>query len=396
MLLRNLILIFLLTSSFGFSQLPKLSDKAEISVMTCAGDPSVLYYAFGHTAIRVQDPELNIDVVYNYGTFDFNQPNFYLNFTKGRLLYTLSRRRFDTFLIEYEMEERWVRQQVLNLTPEEMNDVFQYLEHNFLPENRDYLYDPLFDNCSTVINRILADNFGEEILYGQPNDETLSEEISGAPTFRQLVRSHLKINSWGSFGIDLAFGGVVDRKASLQERMFLPYQALYQIREAKKGEKALLAKEEIVLDFEEKKDTSSFFTSPLFFYILLLIAIAYISYKDWQNNYRRRWLDFTLLFISGLAGIFLLFLWFGTDHVYTKNNWNILWLFPLNFFIAFVVVQKKPIAKWVKKYLWIAVVLMELTIILWVFKVQIFSPLNLVLMAILGIRFWFMLKCKAA
>ena len=95
-------LVFLVTlclSLFsGFAKTPTLSDQATISVMTCAGDPAILYSAFGHNAFRVKDPKLGIDVVYNYGTFDFDQPNFYWNFTQGKLLYTLSRRGFKGFL----------------------------------------------------------------------------------------------------------------------------------------------------------------------------------------------------------------------------------------------------------------------------------------------------------
>ena len=50
-----------------------LSDKAEISVLTCSPGKE-LYSLFGHTAIRVHDPEQDLDVVFNYGTFDFDTP----------------------------------------------------------------------------------------------------------------------------------------------------------------------------------------------------------------------------------------------------------------------------------------------------------------------------------
>ncbi|NKI32874.1 DUF4105 domain-containing protein [Croceivirga thetidis] len=393
---RFFLIVFFLAQLFAYSQVPKLSDKAEISVMTCAGDPSVLYYAFGHTAFRVHDPIRGIDVVYNYGTFDFGQPNFYLNFTKGRLLYSLSRSSFERFSFTYEMEGRWVRQQVLNLTPEETNQVFQFFESNFLPENREYLYDPLFDNCSTVMAKILTENFGDEILFEPPKDETLTKEKSAQPTFRDLVKSHLQTNSWGDFGINLAFGAVVDRKATLRERIFLPYQAMYQVRAAKKDGKPLLRKEEIVVDLPEIKDNSSFFTTPCFVFLLLLAFIAWITFKDHRNSYHRKWLDFSLLFISGFIGLFLMVLWFATDHVYTKSNWNVLWLLPVNMIMAFVVVRKNLMPVWFKKYLWLAIGLMGLTIMLWIFKVQVFSPLNLILMTILSVRYWFMLKFKSA
>ncbi len=376
-------LFFAWASTSLLGQLPKLTDQAKICVITCAGDPEVLYYSFGHTAFRVEDPKLGIDVIYNYGTFDFDQPNFYLNFTKGRLRYTLTRRRFENFLPEYAYEKRWVREQVLQLTPEETNQLFQFFEWNYRPENRDYLYDPLFDNCSTMVGKILVDQFGGDIKFGDDHLKELS-------TFRQLVRSHLHTNSWGAFGIDLAFGAVVDRKATVQEHTFLPYQAMEQIRVAQKNGKPLLAKEAIVLDYEEKTAKPSFFTSPLFVFLLLALLVFWFTYRDLKKGHRNRRLDFWLFLISGLAGTFLFLLWFGTDHVYTKNNGNILWLFPLNLFVAFFVLRKEPPA-WVKKYLWSLLMLMVLSLLLWIIKAQLFSPINILIIIPLAIRYVFLL-----
>ena len=150
----HLLFLFLLSLSLFGQELPKLSQNAQISILTCgAGDQ--LYSAFGHTAFRVQDPTIGLDVVYNYGTFDFDKPNFYTNFAKGKLVYSLSRRSFERFLFEYEYEKRWVKEQILNLSNEEINTLFSYFENNYLPENRDYLYDPLFNNCSNITGILL-------------------------------------------------------------------------------------------------------------------------------------------------------------------------------------------------------------------------------------------------
>ncbi|MBT8187676.1 MAG: DUF4105 domain-containing protein, partial [Croceitalea sp.] len=202
----------------GISQTPQLSEKAQISLITCAaGD--VLYYAFGHTAFRVQDPVLGIDLVYNYGTFDFDKPNFYWNFSKGKLIYTLSRRRFENFLYDYELEKRWVKEQIFDLSQAETNQLFQFFEENYKPENRDYLYDPLFNNCSSITIDILEKQFGPSLKI---NNDHLERQYS----FRELVRQFIHTNSWGAFGIDLAFGAVVDRTATVKEHTFLPYYAM--------------------------------------------------------------------------------------------------------------------------------------------------------------------------
>ena len=52
------------------------------SLITCdAGED--IYTIWGHTAIRVVDSMNQTDIVYNYGSFDFNTPNFIAKFVKG-------------------------------------------------------------------------------------------------------------------------------------------------------------------------------------------------------------------------------------------------------------------------------------------------------------------------
>ena len=66
------------------SQTLQLSENAQVSVLTC-GNGNELYSLFGHTAVRIFDPQTNIDIVYNYGAFDFATPNLDARFSKGDL-----------------------------------------------------------------------------------------------------------------------------------------------------------------------------------------------------------------------------------------------------------------------------------------------------------------------
>ena len=97
-------LLFLL-SFIGFSQNLPLSKEAKISVITC-GLGNETYSYFGHTAIRVADPANNIDLVYNYGAFDFSTPNFVMKFAKGDLQYFVVVHPFVDFMNEYTYEKR--------------------------------------------------------------------------------------------------------------------------------------------------------------------------------------------------------------------------------------------------------------------------------------------------
>ncbi|HEX2933973.1 MAG TPA: DUF4105 domain-containing protein, partial [Bacteroidales bacterium] len=96
---KLLISLFLVLSPLAVSaQYP--TDSARISLITLTPGEET-YAAFGHSAIRVSDPRQGFDYVYNYGTFDFDTPNFYLKFSFGRLLYCLSMSNYSDFAEAY-------------------------------------------------------------------------------------------------------------------------------------------------------------------------------------------------------------------------------------------------------------------------------------------------------
>ncbi|PZR20098.1 MAG: hypothetical protein DI539_11760, partial [Flavobacterium psychrophilum] len=98
------LLFTLLVTVKTFAQVP-LSDKAGITLLTC-GPGKELYSVFGHTAIRVYDPATRFDVVYNFGTFDFDTPNFYPKFVKGDLQYFASASSYEDFVYTYQYYNR--------------------------------------------------------------------------------------------------------------------------------------------------------------------------------------------------------------------------------------------------------------------------------------------------
>lgn len=380
----QLLVFFFALGNFLFSQTPTLTENAKVSVITCASGDA-LYSAFGHTAFRVQDTALGIDVVYNYGTFDFEQPNFYLNFTKGKMIYSLSRRSFEAFLYEYELEKRWVKEQILDLTVAQRNQLLLFFEENYLPENRDYLYDPLLNNCSSITGDILKEQFGDAIVF---DGSYLEKQY----TFRQLVRQFLDMNSWSMFGIDLAFGSPVDRKATVQEHMFLPYYTMEQLRHTTFNGKPIVQRERTILDYNEHLQRGFFPLSPLFWFILLLAFTGIITYFDFKHKARSRWLDFSLLFITGLAGTFLFLLWVAADHTSTPYNYNILWAFPINLIVSFTLLFQDKVPQWSPKYFMFALGLMAIMLLLWILRVQIFSPVLIPLLLTLAIRYVYLIR----
>lgn len=382
MQLKNIVFILFLTlTAVGHAQKIELSPLSKISVLT-AGSGSELYSSFGHSAIRVQDRTLGIDAVYNYGMFDFTTPNFYTKFTRGKLNYTLARQRFPYFLLGYEQEKRWVKGQELNLTLAERKALFQFLETNYLPKNRDYKYDFFYNNCATKIWDVLKEVYGDKLLL----DENFLGELY---THRQLIHQKVPTNSWAGFGIDLALGSVIDDIATPKEHMFLPEYIMKQMDKAQLGTKDLAAEPEDILSFGPVNNRPPFLLSPVFLMSVFLIVILALSFFDLKYNTRRRWLDFVLFFVTGLAGVVMVFLWFFTDHTATAGNFNILWAFPLNLIVAFIAAQKRG-PNWIAKYALFLLALLAVILVLWVFGVQVFSPVLILVWLALGARYLFL------
>ena len=154
---------FLLTYSFIYSTIFFASAQDyQISLLTC--DPGdQLYSAFGHSAIRVLERTTGEDLVFNYGTFDFNTPYFYVKFTQRTLDYMLSVSTYERFLAEYNYYQRDVREQVLDLSPEQIERLVEFLQINYRPQNRFYRYDFFYDNCATRIRDVMDRVLGKQL-----------------------------------------------------------------------------------------------------------------------------------------------------------------------------------------------------------------------------------------
>lgn len=374
--------LLFLSFSFGFAQGAELSPLSKISLLT-VGTGEELAAKFGHSAIRFQDPALGIDEVYGYGTYDFEDPNFYLNFTRGKLAYTISRMPFKYFEYSYQQEQRWVKEQILDLNLEQRNAIVTFLEHNLLPENKKYKYDFLFDNCATRIPLVFEKTLGHGFKFDY-------DYLENHYTFRELIRMNLNPNSWSNFGIDLALGSVIDRKASPYEHLFLPIYVYKQMQHTTLNNRPIVKTETHLLDIPEQEFHTPFLVTPAFWFGVLLVLVGWVTYADFMNNKRSRWLDMSLFLSTGLAGMLILFLWFFTDHEATKMNFNALWAFVPNGVVAFYLIKKQGLT-WLGTYMAIALGFLLLSVILWFLKVQLFSPLMIFILLALAIRYLFLL-----
>ena len=383
--MRKLLLLFILIfCKPSFAQQIPLSDAAEISILTM-GPGKDLYDSFGHTAIRLEDKVRGIDVTYNYGVYDFNDPNFYAKFAKGQMRYVLDRRRTEGFLRNYIEANRWIKEQVLALTPQEKQAMFNFLENNLKPENRAYNYDFFYDNCATKIPQILQDIVPEMTID--------SSFVTSPQTFRTLIQQNVHWNTWGSFGMDLGIGSVVDRVAPIKDHMFLPEYVFKALEVSNRDGAPMVAETKTLFENEPEELKRNFFSSPLFAFLILGILILWITYRDYKNKSRSRIFDAVLQIFLGLVGVIFLLLWFATDHYTTAYNYNLLWAFPLNILLAFQLGKKHP-KRWVKGYLKFLLLMLVLMCMHWLVGVQVFPKALIPFLIALALRYLYLTKAE--
>jgi len=372
---------------FNSAQSVYLSDKAEISILTF-GPGKNLNDAFGHNAFRIKDVLQNIDIVYGYGGYDFDTPYFYLKFIQGKLNYHVSKNRYKDIYHDYSTVNRSIKEQQLNLNKEEKLKLYQYLVNNFKPENSAYLYDFFFDNCATKIRDISTDIVNAKINFNPKKDFKTK-------TFRTLIHDYVGLNTWGSFGIDIALGSTIDQNATLYDHMFLPDYIHTLFGNATKQNGEPLVKQSRTI-YKKRAITESplFITSPLFIMSLLSILIIYITFKDYTSQKRSQWLDVSIAIITSLAGCILLFLWFGTNHEATGYNYNLLWAFPLNIILIKQILKHQP-KTWLKGYFKFLILMLCLMLLHWTIGVQIFSIALIPIIIALVVRYAYILHTFA-
>lgn len=342
-----------------FSQhAPPLTGQAEISVITCGPYQGELYSAFGHSAFRVRDAAAGLDKAYNYGIFDFDQPNFYLNFTRGQLLYKLGTHSYPHFQEYYISYNRYVHEQVLNLTPPQKQRLYDYLEWNARPENENYYYDYFYNNCATKIRDVVATVFGDSVRFD-------GSYITTSYTIRELTDLYLEPQPWGDLGIDICLGLPMDKKASPYEYMFLPdyIESGFDHATIQQNDTIVpIVKVKNSIYEAQSEPLSRGLLHPLFLFLTIAIAVTALSVYDVRRGKASAWFDAILFSITGLIGILLLVLWLATDHKAAANNMNLLWAVPFNLAAA-IALRKNP--AWLEKYFFAIAILSAVLLISW-------------------------------
>ena len=370
--------LLILLTFVGLS--PAKAQFWEVSLLTA--DPGTeLYSSFGHSAIRMRElGPGGRDLVFNFGTFDFDTPNFYGKFATGKLKYMLSVATYDRFIVEYDYYKRGLREQVLDLNEEQKDFLLQHLDAQYAPERRFYKYDFFYNNCATKIRDAFDVVIGEQLVWS----DTLAEE----KTFRNLIDEFVLPLPWADFGIDLALGSVIDRPATELEKQFLPTymeQAFAKATIVKNGvSRPLVKQSRELLEYPKEATQQSLLNPSVVFWFLAIIFAALTGY-GFKKGKLMKVLDIALFGILGILGLVVTFLWFFTDHSATLWNWNILWAFPGHLVLVWGLVAR-PNATWISSYLLFVMVATVVVLLLWIVGVQSFYPALIPILLLLLLR----------
>lgn len=342
---KSLCLVFLLFGLALQAQV-QLSHRGRISVLTSGPYQAELYSAFGHSAVRVYDPVQNIDWVYNYGIFDFDQPYFYLNFARGNLRYLLAVGDYPRFRLSNLREKRYLHEQILQLDAQQAQAYFDFLQHNALPENREYQYDYFYDNCATRIRDGLQAVLDADLLW----DTT---DLARGASIRALCDDYLQQQPWGDLGIDLCLGLPMDRRASTWQYMFLPDYLESTLAQAKirQGDSlvALVAENSLQANAGPQAQASRWWR-PLFVSYGFFALSVILTIFNYHRPRRLRLFDTLIFGATGLIGFLLLALWFFTEHQAAAKNLNLLWALPFHLGLVFSLWRPQLSKLW-RKYL---------------------------------------------
>ena len=310
----------------------RIDSTLSVSFITC-GPGAEAYSLYGHTALHFIDRANGTDVAVNWGIFDFNKPNFVGRFVFGLTDYLMGIYPFEAFLREYEAEGRWVKEQQLNLTPEEKLSIAEAIWENYRPENREYRYNYFYDNCTTRARDMIADHLSGKLNYQQSANEGLS--------FRDLVHQYCRQHPWARFGNDMLLGLQADRPTTTRERQFLPCETMNDFdRAVVDGNRRLVTGTTTLVNIPENPEEGSFPLSPRACGLLLLGIVVVLTIWEFIARKDFRWFDALLMLLCGLSGIVLTLMLFS-QHPTVRLNLQLLLLNPLPLFFIWPMLKGK-------------------------------------------------------
>jgi hypothetical protein len=324
MIKKLLLLFILLQFSFGFSQQSAITENTKVSILTVglADDVSSIY---GHTALRILDSKSGVDLVYNYGMFDFRTENFVLKFVKGDLQYYAAAYPYSDFEYSYKAANRSIYEQMLDISLAEKQLLFEKLNTSIFTQERFYTYKFIDRNCTTKVIDIVNSVLEKNPIVRQNIDDK---------TYRDVLYPYTEKQFYQRLGINIIFGEKVDHQ---ETKIFLPLDLLENLKNSTYKNKPLASEVKVLFEATKQETHFSFFDS-IYSLIVMLLVIVLLNKKVTTGIY------FSLL---GIAGLLFFIVTFYSFHKEVLWNYNMLLFNPLYLLLVYFII--KGYEKWIKK-----------------------------------------------
>ena len=356
--------LFVLSSQSSIAQHIVLSKEAKASVLTC-GTSNEIYALFGHTAIRISDTINGIDVVYNYGAFDFSTSNFALKFVKGNLQYFAVANSYADFIANYTYEKRAVYEQVLNISAPQKQRLFDNLNQSLQLENREYTYKFIDQNCTSMAVDVINRSLNQKVIVKKGDTDK---------SYRTILFPYFNNHFYEQLGTSSIFGTKTDQ---LGTAIFLPFELQKSLNQIKLYQLPIVKENKTLLEFEPEPN-HSWWNNP-YTYLLFLGLILILNKSSIDKMY---------LIIMAVLGVTFAFLGVYSTHLELAYNYNILLFNPS--LIALVYFTKANNKKGIQYTLWFNLAALAIYIFIIINKAHLWivAPLIITNGLILLRRFW--------
>ncbi len=324
-------LLFVLAATFA----PPVHAAPSRQVYLITMHPGdALFTGFGHIAFRIRDDEQGTDDVYDYGTYDADDPLLGWKFLVGTLPYYCQHTSFDDMVSWYQEDFGGIVARELNLTPAQIEGLVSRVSHDCLPENAAYAYHHFYNNCATKLRDIL-----DELLSGELARATKGK-LAGR-SLRNLIdasmaRWEFAITRWAVFGL---LNGEIDTPADRWAQMFLPYYLSVELdhlrQPALPGRPPLVVAKTVIVGEDKGPPELPGTTFGLLF--TLLLAGSSLAPLVLPSPWARRLAGAMLLccgLLGGLYGSVLVFSWAVSPYPETAATATLFLLHPLHWFLV--------------------------------------------------------------
>jgi hypothetical protein len=345
--------LLFITLNHSYGQNITLSKDAHVSVLTC-GTGNESYSLFGHTAIRISDSYNNIDVVYNYGAFDFNTPNFVLKFIKGDLQYYAVVHSYFDFINEYTYEKRSVYEQELHISGNLKQKLFDNLNSSLASGESHYTYKFIDKNCTSMV---------VDMINKALDSKAIVKKIDTDKTYRSILSPYFDNHFYEKLGTSIIFGKKVDAYGT---EIFLPFELMESLKRIQYHNRPLASESKTIIEFDKIIPVS--WWNNCYTYLLFLGFIVLLNNKTINTAY---------LLVMGLLGVFFFFVGFYSFHEELAFNYNVLLFNPGLLVLLFFYFTKNN--KWVYRLSLINILSLVVYLLILINKVHLLIVFPLVL-----------------